>query len=338
MIGKPNAKQTIEIYRDATEIFAASNQSLHQRWSETSQKIASLRDNPACVATEYASRSDPADPGMTVLLPFDLEHDIAAPLIATGKRPRIAVLREQGVNSQVELAYVFAKAGFEAVDVHMSDLLSGRFTLDQFKGLAACGGFSYGDVLGAGEGWAKTILYNPRLRVMFEEFFAKPDAFALGVCNGCQMMAALAPMIPGADAWPRFTRNRSEQFEARLSLVQIESSASIFFQGMAGLQAPIAVAHGEGFADFSQQGKPAELLVPMRFVDHHGAATEQYPLNPNGSPNGIASATTSDGRFTVLMPHPERVFRSVQMSWHPAQWQESSPWLRMFRNARVALG
>jgi phosphoribosylformylglycinamidine synthase len=338
VIGKPNARQAIEIYRDATEIFAASNQSLHQRWSETSQKIASLRDNPACVAQEYAARSDPADPGMSVLLPFDLEQDIAAPLIATGARPRLAVLREQGVNSHIELAYVFAKAGFEPVDVHMSDLLSGRFSLDDFKGFAACGGFSYGDVLGAGEGWAKTILYNPRLRAMFEAFFARPDAFALGVCNGCQMMAALAPMIPGAAAWPRFTRNRSEQFEARLSLVQIEPSASIFFTGMQGLQAPIAVAHGEGFADFSQQGKRSELSVPMRFVDHHGAATEQYPLNPNGSPDGIAAATTSDGRFTVLMPHPERVFRSVQMSWHPSQWHEASPWLRMFRNARVALG
>jgi phosphoribosylformylglycinamidine synthase len=338
VIGKPNAKQSIEIYRDASEIYAASSQSLHQRWSETSQKIAGLRDNPACVASEYASRSDPADPGITVRLPFDLEEDVAASLIATGARPRIAVLREQGVNSQIELAYVFAKAGFEPVDVHMSDLLSGRFTLDQFKGFAACGGFSYGDVLGAGEGWAKTILYNPRLRAMFEAFFEKPDAFALGVCNGCQMMAALAPMIPGAAAWPRFTRNRSEQFEGRFSLVQIEPSASIFFKDMQGLQAPIAVAHGEGYADFSQQGSIADLSVPMRFVDHQGHATEEYPLNPNGSPKGIAAATTSDGRFTVLMPHPERVFRSVQMSWHPAQWQEASPWLRMFRNARVALG
>jgi phosphoribosylformylglycinamidine synthase len=338
VIGKPNKRQAVELYRDAKQIYSASNQSLHRLWSDTSRRIAMLRDNPACVAEEYEARSEPSHQGMPLVLPFDLEHDVAAPFVNGGAKPRLAVLREQGVNSQSELAYVFGKSGFDPIDVHMSDLLEGRFSLADFKGFAACGGFSYGDVLGAGEGWAKTILFNPVLRAMFEAFFAKRDVFALGVCNGCQMMAALAPMIPGAQAWPRFTRNRSEQFEARLTLVRIEPSPSIFFNNMEGLQAPIAIAHGEGFADFSQQGRRDQLAVPMRYVDHRGEPTEQYPSNPNGSPQGIAAATTGDGRFTVLMPHAERVFRSVQMSWHPKEWGEASPWLRMFQNARKALG
>ncbi len=337
-IGKPNPRGALEIYRDAKQIFAEPLTQLRRTWSETSWRIARLRDNPDCADQAYDALLDISDPGLNVVLPFDLEEDIAAPFIGGAGKPRIAILREQGINSHIELAYAFSKAGFDAVDVHMSDLLRGRFDLKDFDGFAACGGFSYGDVLGAGEGWAKTILYNPKLRAMFEQFFSKKDSFAIGVCNGCQMMAALAPMIPGALAWPRFTRNRSEQFEARLALVEIEASASIFFTGMQGLRAPIAVAHGEGFADFSQQGEMAGLLVPMRFVDNAGVVTERYPANPNGSPNGIAAATTADGRFTILMPHPERVFRAAQMSWHPKDWTEASPWMRIFRNARVAVG
>jgi phosphoribosylformylglycinamidine synthase len=337
-IGKPNPRMALEIYRDAKEIFAKPLTELRRIWSETSWRIARLRDNPDCADAAYEALGESTDPGLNVVLPFDLEDDVAAPYIASGATPRIAVLREQGVNSHIELAYAFRRAGFEPVDVHMSDLLAGRFDLQDFDGFGACGGFSYGDVLGAGEGWAKTILYNPLLNAMFERFFARRDSFAIGVCNGCQMMAALAPMIPGAQHWPRFTRNRSEQFEARLALVTIEPSPSLFFQDMQGLRAPIAVAHGEGFADFSQQGDMKQLLVPMRFVDNAGTVTERYPANPNGSPQGIAAATTADGRFTVLMPHPERVFRSVQMSWHPQGWGEASPWMRIFRNARVALG
>ena len=247
----------------------------------------------------------------------------------------MAILREQGVNSHVEMAYAMALAGFEAVDVHMSDLQSGRQHLKDFRGFVACGGFSYGDTLGAGEGWARSILFNPVLKAQFEAFFARPDTFALGVCNGCQMLAALAEMIPGANAWPRFVRNESEQFEARLSMVEVLDSPSIFFTGMAGTRAPIAVAHGEGRADFSVQGSEAAVLRAMRFVDGHGQPTQAYPANPNGSPAGLTSVTTPDGRFTALMPHPERVFRNAQMSWSGSEsLAEASPWLQMFVNAR----
>jgi phosphoribosylformylglycinamidine synthase len=250
------------------------------------------------------------------------------------------VLREQGVNSQVEMAAAFHRAGFEAIDVHMSDVLAGRVTLDSFRGLAACGGFSYGDVLGGGQGWAKSILYNARARAEFERFFGRSDTFALGSCNGCQMMAALKEIIPGAAHWPVFVRNRSEQFEARFALVEIPASPSILLAGMAGSRMPIATAHGEGLAQFAS---PAELdraasLVCMRFVDHRGNATETYPLNPNGSPRGVTGLTTADGRFTIWMPHPERVFRSVQMSWTPDGAPEDSPWMRIFRNARAWVG
>ena len=255
-----------------------------------------------------------------------------------GARPRVAILREQGVNGQIEMAAAFDRAGFDAVDVHMTDLLSGATDLAGFKGLAACGGFSYGDVLGAGLGWAKSILFQPRARELFAGFFARPDTFALGVCNGCQMLAALAAMIPGADAWPRFTRNKSEQFEARLSLVEVLSTPSIFFSGLAGSRVPIAVAHGEGYADFSQRGDAARVHAALRYVDHHGRPTEAYPANPNGSPGGLTAVTTGDGRFTALMPHPERVFRQVQMSWTSGDRSAHSPWMRMFEGAhrRVA--
>jgi phosphoribosylformylglycinamidine synthase len=257
-------------------------------------------------------------------------------------RPSVGILREQGVNGQVELAAAFDRAGFSAVDVHMSDILAGRVDLGKLQGLAACGGFSYGDVLGAGEGWAKSILFNARARDAFVAFFARNDTFALGVCNGCQMMSNLKELIQGAEHWPRFVRNRSEQFEARLSLVRVEKSPSLFFQGMEGSVLPITVAHGEGRAEFASEADHKALeqagLVAARFVDNHGQSTQRYPFNPNGSPDGLTAITTRDGRVTLMMPHPERVFRAVQYSWRPAQWREDGPWLRLFRNARVAIG
>jgi phosphoribosylformylglycinamidine synthase len=275
-------------------------------------------------------------------LPFDPSVNIAAPYIARGLRPRVAILREQGVNGHIEMAAAFDRAGFEAVDVHMSDVLDRGVKLDNFAGLVACGGFSYGDVLGAGEGWAKSILFNARAREQFQRFFTRKDSFTLGVCNGCQMLSTLQELIPGAERWPRFVQNRSERFEARLSLVQIEDSPSVFFKGMAGARIPVAVAHGEGRAELQAPGDLAALerarLVAARFVDNHGRPTEHYPENPNGSPRGLTALTTPDGRVTSLMPHPERVFRSVQLSYRPAPWGEDSPWMRMFRNARVFVG
>jgi phosphoribosylformylglycinamidine synthase len=338
IIGKPNTSGAIEIMRDAKVIYSKPRSELHRLWSETSWRIARLRDNPACADAEYERLLDETDPGMTPKITFDLQQDIAAPYIASGVRPKIAILREQGVNSHVETAYVMHKAGFTAVDVHMSDLIAGRAKLEHFTGAIAVGGFSYGDVLGAGEGWAKTILFNAQLAEQFALFFNRPDTFALGICNGCQMMSNLKSIIPGAQAWPKFTRNKSEQFEARFAMVEVAKSPSIFFDGMAGTQSPIAVAHGEGYADFSQTGAMNEALVAMRFIDNKGKITEGYPFNPNGSPQGITSVTTPDGRFTVLMPHAERVFRTVNQSWHPEAWGEDSPWMRMFRNARKWVG
>jgi phosphoribosylformylglycinamidine synthase len=301
-----------------------------------SWQIARLRDNPACADAEHAAAAGigtAGDPGLHRHLTFDVSDNPAAPFLNLAK-PKVAILREQGVNSHVEMSYVMAQAGFEAYDVHMSDLQAGRARLDQFQALVACGGFSYGDTLGAGEGWARSVLFNPALADQFAAFFNRPGTLALGVCNGCQMMAALSPIIPGTTAWPRFTRNKSEQFEARLSQVEVLASPSAFFTGMAGTRLPIAVAHGEGYADFSQRGDIGKVQQAMRFVDHHGAATEAYPFNPNGSPDGLTSVTTPDGRFTVLMPHPERVFRNVLMSWTHGDKSEQSPWMQMFRNAR----
>jgi phosphoribosylformylglycinamidine synthase len=338
VIGKLNEREVIEVYRDAKKVYDAPRVELQRAWSEVSWRIARLRDNPACADAEYDALLDASDPGISPHLTFDPADDIAAPFIGKGARPRVAILREQGVNSHLETAYAFDRAGFDAYDVHMSDLLAGRTTLAEFTGAVACGGFSYGDVLGAGEGWAKTIRFNPMLADMFAEFFGRSDTFALGICNGCQMMSSLASIIPGAEAWPKFTRNKSEQFEARFSFVRVESSPSIFFAGMEGSRIPVAVAHGEGFADFSQQGDASRANVALRFVDHRSEATERYPFNPNGSPSGITSVTTPDGRFTVLMPHMERVHRTVQMSWHPQEWGEASPWMRVFRNARRWLG
>jgi phosphoribosylformylglycinamidine synthase len=338
IIGKLNEREAIEFTRDAKVIYSQPRAELHRLWSETSWRIARLRDNPACADAEYDRILDSADPGITPKLSFDPQVDIAAPFIATGARPKVAILREQGVNSHVETAYVMHKSGFTAVDVHMSDLIAGRAKLDDFKGFIAVGGFSYGDVLGAGEGWAKTILFNAKLAEQFAGFFNREDSFALGICNGCQMMSNLKSIIPGAHAWPKFTRNKSEQFEARFAMVEVADSPSIFFGDMAGTQSPIAVAHGEGYADFSQTGDIDQAIVAMRWIDNQGQVSESYPYNPNGSPQGITSVTTPDGRFTVLMPHAERVFRTVQHSWHPESWGECSPWMRMFRNARKWVG
>jgi phosphoribosylformylglycinamidine synthase len=337
IIGKPNARGVIEFTRDARIIYSETRASLHRLWSETSWRIARLRDNPACADAEYERLLDDADPGIAPVLTFDPNENVAAAFIG-GARPRVAILREQGVNSHVETAWVMHQAGFAAIDVHMSDLIAGRARLDDFHGVIAVGGFSYGDVLGAGEGWAKTILFNELLAEQFARFFQRTDTFGLGVCNGCQMMSNLKAMIPGAQAWPKFTRNKSEQFEARFGMVEVLDSPSIFFKGMAGTRTAIAIAHGEGFADFSQTGDMSAALQAMRFVDNRGAATEVYPFNPNGSPGGLTAVTTPDGRFSVMMPHAERVFRSVQQSWHPAAWGEDSPWMRMFRNARVFVG
>ncbi|MGQ3092115.1 MAG: phosphoribosylformylglycinamidine synthase [Roseateles sp.] len=334
VVAKPNAARQMEVWRDAKKVFNADLTALQQTWDEVSWRIAQLRDNPACADAEHAAAGKADDPGLHVHLSFTPE----APLISTGARPKVAILREQGVNSHVEMAYAMALGGFDSFDVHMSDLQSGAVKLDGFAAFVACGGFSYGDTLGAGEGWARSIMFSPVLAEQFRAFFARQDTLALGVCNGCQMLAALAPIIPGAGAWPRFTRNQSEQFEARLSLVEVLASPSVFFHGMAGSRLPIAVAHGEGFANFSRQGDAARVIPAMRFVDHHGQATEAYPFNPNGSPGGLTSVTTPDGRFTALMPHPERVFRNVQMSWTSGDRALHSPWLRMFQNARKALG
>ena len=332
-IGKTNDRGLVEVWRDARCQYSAPLQALHQQWDEVSWRIARQRDNPPCADAEHAAAGDPADPGLHLHLSFDAGVDVAAPYLNRA-RPKIAILREQGVNSQVEMSYAMAQAGFDTFDVHMSDLQAGRAVLAHYQGLVACGGFSYGDTLGAGEGWARSILFNPALAEAFAQFFNRSDTFGLGVCNGCQMFAALAPIIPGAQAWPKFTRNKSEQFEARLSLVEVLDSPSLFFQGMAGSRLPIVVAHGEGFADFSQRGDEKAVYRAMRFVDHRGAATERYPANPNGSAGGLTAVTTADGRYTALMPHPERVFRNVQMSWTAGDPSARSPWLRMFGNAR----
>ena len=315
---------------------------LQRAWAETSYQMQALRDNPDCAAQEFDALLDGGDPGMRCEALFDAEDNPAAPFIATGARPRVAILREQGVNGQLEMAAAFDRAGFSCIDVHMSDVIAGRTALTEFSGLVACGGFSYGDVLGAGQGWAKSILFNGRARDAFAAFFSRADSWGLGVCNGCQMLSGLKDIIPGAAHWPRFERNISEQFEARFSLVEVLASPSILLQGMAGSRLPIAVAHGEGRAAFaSDQARQAALdgrQVVLRYVDHYGQATETYPLNPNGSPGGITGLTTADGRFTIMMPHPERVFRSVQNSWHPDEWGEDGPWMQLFRNARLNIG
>jgi phosphoribosylformylglycinamidine synthase len=327
----------LSIWRDTKEVFTAKLEDLHQVWDSVSWKICQQRDNPACADAEHAAAGQASDPGMHVALSFDPADNVAAPFLNLS-RPKVAILREQGVNSHVEMAYAFHKAGFESYDVHMTDLQSGRAKLADFQGLVACGGFSYGDTLGAGIGWARSITFNPALADQFKGFFGRTDTFGLGVCNGCQMFAELADIIPGAQDWPRFTTNQSERFEARLSMVEVLESPSLFLQGMAGSRLPIAVAHGEGFANFKHRGNPAQAIAAMRFVDNHGQATEQYPFNPNGSAGGLTAVTTADGRFTAMMPHPERVFRNVQMSWTSGDIASSSPWLRVWQNARKWVG
>jgi phosphoribosylformylglycinamidine synthase len=298
------------------------------------------RDNPECAREEYDNLLDESDPGIQMRLTYDPD----VPFVASGARPRMAILREQGINGQLEMAAVFDRAGFESVDVHMTDLIEGRTDLAGFKGLVACGGFSYGDVLGAGAGWAKSILFNPALKEMFAEFFARPDTFALGVCNGCQMISQLKGIIPGAEAWPEFTRNRSEQFEARFVTVEVQESPSVLLRGMEGSRLGIPVAHGEGFADFSRGGDVDAIsgggLAALRYVDNYGNATERYPFNPNGSGGGLTGITSADGRVTIMMPHPERAFRSIQLSYCPPELRDGDcgPWMRMFQNARAFVG
>jgi phosphoribosylformylglycinamidine synthase len=339
-LGSASAGRRIRIAAAERTLIDADRVALRAAWSETTWRLQRLRDEPACADEERDARLDEDDPGLAWRLGYDADEDIAAPFIAIGERPRVAILREQGVNSQVEMAAAFDRAGFTAVDVHMTDLLDAGATLEGFHGLVACGGFSYGDVLGAGEGWAKSILFNARARALFEAWFARRDRFTLGVCNGCQMMAALSELIPGAARWPRFRRNRSEQFEGRLSMVEIVETRSLFFAGMTGSRLPIAVAHGEGRAEFASAADEAAAgqLVALRFVDNRGRVATRYPANPNGSPQGAAGYASEDGRVTILMPHPERVFRTVQNSWHPATAGEDSGWMRMFRNARAWVG
>lgn len=352
-------KDEVQVWRDTKVVFGAKLQDLHQVWDSVSWKICQQRDNPACADSEHAAAGDPADPGLHVHLPLtpnlspegrgSKSGSLPPPLGEGGgggargaalvlARPRVAILREQGVNSHVEMAYAFTEAGFEAVDVHMTDLQARRHSLADFQGIVACGGFSYGDTLGAGIGWARSVTFNPVLSQQFQAFFARQDTFGLGVCNGCQMFAELADIIPGADAWPRFTTNRSERFEARLSMVEVLESPSLFFQGLAGARLPIAVAHGEGYPNFAHRGDASRALAVMRFVDNHGQPTERYPFNPNGGAGGLTAVTTPDGRFTALMPHPERVFRNIQMSWTSGDPSAHSPWMQIWHNARKWVG
>ncbi|WP_455820281.1 phosphoribosylformylglycinamidine synthase [Pseudomonas cerasi] len=342
VLGRAVEGDRFVITSGGSTVYSESRTTLRTWWAETTWQMQRLRDNPLCADQEHDAKKDDRDPGLNVALTFKPQEDIAAPYIATGARPKVAVLREQGVNSHVEMAAAFHRAGFDAVDVHMSDLLAGRRGLDDMQALVACGGFSYGDVLGAGEGWAKSILFNARVRDEFETFFHRPQTLALGVCNGCQMMSNLRELIPGSEEWPRFVRNQSERFEARFSLVEVAASPSLLLDGMVGSRMPIAVSHGEGFVEVRNEAHLAQLeskgLVALRFVDNFGKVTQTYPANPNGSPNGITAVTNESGRVTIMMPHPERVFRTVSNSWHPAEWGEDSPWMRIFRNARKQLG
>ncbi|PYE30699.1 phosphoribosylformylglycinamidine synthase [Idiomarina fontislapidosi] len=339
VIGQPTERDEIKLIHNGDAVIDSSRTHYRTLWAETTHQMQRLRDNPVCADEEFQLKQRVDDPGLQADLTFDVHEDIAAPYIAKGAAPKVAILREQGVNSHYEMAAAFDRAGFEAIDVHMSDILNGRVSLDEMQALAACGGFSYGDVLGAGEGWAKSILFNQRARDQFEAFFNRDNTLALGVCNGCQMLSTLKTLIPGTEHWPRFVTNRSERFEARFSLVEVQSTNSAFFAGMQGSKMPIAVSHGEGRAEFAAADQQAQLeqagQVALRYIDNWGEVAEQYPANPNGSPNGITAVTSRDGRVTAMMPHPERVFRTVANSWHPDEWGEDSPWMRMFRNART---
>lgn len=340
VIGSIASNDNINITFNGDSLLQGERSYFRAIWAETTHQMQSIRDNEECAKEELALKSDSQNTGLFAELTYDLNKDIAAPFISTGKNPRIAVLREQGVNSHVEMAAAFDRAGFDAIDVHMSDVATGRVTLKDFQALVACGGFSYGDVLGAGEGWAKSILFNEQMRSEFAAFFARTDSISLGVCNGCQMLSNLKSIIPGTDHWPRFVKNRSERFEARVAMVEVLQSPSVFLQEMVGSKMPIAVSHGEGRAEFAneKQLSVAQDKVCLRYVDYAGKSTQQYPMNPNGSPNGITGLTSEDGRATIMMPHPERVFRTVANSWHPEYWGEDGAWMRMFRNARKHLG
>ncbi len=337
-IARPTTAPVVRVTLAGESLVEWRWEALFDAWWSVTHAMQKLRDNPDAADQERAIARDFSAPGLKPKLAFDAAENVAAALITSGARPKVAILREQGVNGQIEMANAFERAGFRAYDVHMSDLIEGRVQLSDFRGLAACGGFSYGDVLGAGRGWATSILERPALREAFAAFFARPDTFALGVCNGCQMMSQLKDIIPGAQHWPKFLRNRSEQFEARTALLEVVESPSILLRGMAGSRLPVAVAHGEGRAEFDTAAAQAAASVALRFVDGNGQVANQYPLNPNGSPDGITGLTTADGRVTILMPHPERTMRSVNLSWSPEGWSEDSPWLRMFRNARVWCG
>ena len=332
--------EKIVIRNQAGIVLEQNRADLQRAWQETSNAIQRLRDNPACADSEFTLIGDNERSALFADVKFDVNEDIAAPFINSGAKPKIAILREQGVNGQIEMAAAFTRAGFDAYDVHMSDLMAGRVHLADFKMLAACGGFSYGDVLGAGEGWAKSILFHPALRDQFAAFFADPDTLTLGVCNGCQMVSNLAEIIPGTAGWPKFKRNLSEQFEARLSMVHVPKSASLILNGMQGSSLPVVVSHGEGRADFALHGGNIsdDLGIALQYVDGQNQVTQTYPLNPNGSPQGIAGVTNADGRVTIMMPHPERVYRAAQMSWKPEDWTELSGWYRLFAGARKALG
>ena len=336
VIGKVVKEQQLTIHLGDNLIYSASRAKLQTIWSEVSYRMQALRDNPNCAKQQFERISDDSDPGLTASLTFDVNNDLDC-TYSSEPKPKVAILREQGVNGHIEMAAAFDRAGFRCIDVHMTDIISGRISLQDFTGLVACGGFSYGDVLGAGGGWAKSILFNPRARDEFTTFFKRADTFGLGVCNGCQMMSGLKEIIPGSQHWPRFIRNTSEQFEARVAMVEVQKSPSIFFSGMEGSKMPIAIAHGEGRAEFTIDPKLAfdAQAVALCYVDNYGALTTNFPANPNGSPMGITALTNSDGRFTIMMPHPERCFRSQQNSWHPDDWSEYGPWMRMFRNAKV---
>lgn len=342
VIGEVEASDRLLITRGEEVLIERSRTELRTIWAEMTHKMQALRDNSACADQEFAAKQDNRDPGLNASLTYDVLSDVAAPYIAKGARPKMAILREQGVNSHVEMAAAFDRAGFDAVDIHMSDILTGQTVLDAYQGLVACGGFSYGDVLGAGEGWAKSILFNAQAREQFEQFFQRKDTLSLGVCNGCQMLSNLRDLIPGAELWPRFVRNESERFEARFSLVEVQKSPSLFFSEMAGSRMPIAVSHGEGRVEVRNAEHLTAIeqsgTVAIRFVDNFGQPTQAYPSNPNGSPNAITGLTTQDGRVTIMMPHPERVFRTVANSWHPDNWGENGAWMRMFQNARKYLG
>ncbi|MBB3190649.1 phosphoribosylformylglycinamidine synthase [Halomonas cerina] len=341
VIARPRYDDQVRVTLFEEPLLETTRLLAQRTWVETSYRMQALRDNPDCAKSEFDGLLDGRDPGLSASPTFEVNEDIASPFVNTA-RPPVAVLREQGVNGQLEMAWAFDHAGFEAVDVHMSDILEGRVRLEDFKGLVACGGFSYGDVLGAGGGWARSVLFNARAREQFAGFFGRDDSFALGVCNGCQMLAQLKALIPGAEAWPRFVRNESEQFEARVAMVQVEESPSILLAGMEGSRLPIAVAHGEGRAEFRDSAHLRSIQgsgqVALRYLDNHGQVTTRYPANPNGSPSGITGLTTTDGRVTIMMPHPERVVRAVTNSWRPAEWTKDGAWMRLFRNARVWLG